>query len=388
MVLAAIPALLALAASFQTSAQAVPVPIAVTRSGLRVECQGAKPGDLLLRTPLGNFSTPLDSVREVVDGAAQLESLLALHRAGTLDDLGLAMDLSTAGQLTALAEHAAAFAERNPESVQPYLILEAWGVRLDPIPRELPSERRVDWLWEKVLGKDWATSVLCGVRLREEVSAAYQAPSERVISISGLRKGLRRSQPQVRRVAARVAGKQQEFSLRAPLLLASLEDASPAARDGAALAAGEVQPKAARDYWSRVLALGEPSLRAQAALDLGRHGRGDGIKVLIHVLAAQGKPAGTHFEFGGRDIFVVSNYDSNAHDLSGYDVNHLDRAFSTADPNREYVELGSRFKVTRYGDTLREVILEALDLWAGEKTGRSSEQWLDWYLQSYAPTHP
>jgi hypothetical protein len=372
----------------QTAPQAAPVPIAVTESGLRIECLGAEPGDRRVITPFGECSLPTDPVAGILDGAAQLEQLLALHRAGTLDDLGLAQDLSTAGQLSALAEHAAAWALRAPEAVEPYLILEAWGERLDPAPRELAREKRVEWLWERALDRDWARAVLAAPRLREEVSAAYQARSERTVSIVRLRKALRSDEPQHRRAAAFVAGKQQEFSLRAPLLLASITDESPAARDGAALAAQQVQPKAARDYWSRVLSLGEPSLRAQAALDLGRHGGREGMRVLIHVLAAWDKSSGDRFDFARREIFVVSNYDSNAHDLSGYDVNHLDRAFTTADPTREYLDLGSRFKVTRYDERLRVVLLEALDLWAGERTGRDAVQWLDWYLEQSAVREP
>ncbi|MDA1259374.1 MAG: hypothetical protein O3A20_02000 [Planctomycetota bacterium] len=374
--------------ALQTAAQLAPVPIAVTESGLRVESRDAAVGDRRVATPFGELSLPLDPVASVIDGAAQLEQLLALHRAGTLDDHGLAQDLSTAGQLSALVEHATHWTLRDPQSVEPYLILEAWGERIDPAPRELAREKRVDWLWERALERDWAKAVLIGPRLRAEVSAAYQARSEQTISISTLRKALRSRDPQLRRIAAFVAGKQQEFSLRAPLLLASLTDVSPAARDGAALAAQSVQPKAARDYWSRVLANGAPTLRGQAALDLGRHGGREGMRALVHVLAAWDKSSGDRFEFAARDIFVVSNYDSNAHDQPGYDVNHLDRAFSSADPTREYVDLGSRFKVTRYDESLLKVLLEALDLWAEEPTGRDAVQWLDWYLNEAVGQRP
>lgn len=372
----------------QTAAQAEPVAIAVTESGLRVECLAAEIGDRRITTPFGELSLPLDPVAGLLDGAHQLEQLLALHRKGALDDLGLAQDLSTAGQLSALAEHARTWALREPLAVEPYLILEAWGERLDPAPRELAREKRIEWLWERALERNWVETVLVGPRLREEVSAAYQARHEQTVSIVPLRKTLRSREPQQRRVAAFVAGKQQEFSLRAPLLLASLTDPSPAARDGAAQAAQSVQPKAARDYWSRVLAVGEPSLRPQAALDLGRHGGREGMRTLIHVLAAWDKPSGARFEFAGRDLFVVSNYDSNAHDLAGYDVNHLDRAFTTTDPTREYLDLGSRFKITRYDEELRASLLEALDLWAGERTGRDAVQWLDWYLNETGARRP
>lgn len=377
-----------LAPAVQTAAQTVPIPIAVTQSGLRVEVVAAETGDLQVATPFGSLMLPSDPVAAVTDGAQQLEQLLALHRAGVLDDQALAQDLSTAGQLRALAQHARDWAKRDPSAVTPYLALEAWGERMDPVPRETRREQRVEWLWERATGRDWVESVLAAPRLQAEISAAYQARSEVTISITRLRQALRSRQPEHRRAAAFVAGKQQEFSLRAPLLLASLEDPSPAARAGAAEAAEQVQPKAARDYWSRVLAVGAPSMRAQAALGLGRHGGDAGMHMLMHVLSAWERPAGERYDFAGRDVFVVSNYDSNAHDLAGYDVDHLDRAFVSADPNREYLDLGSRLKVTRVDEELLAALLEALDLWAGERTGRDAAAWLVWYLGGSAPRRP
>lgn len=381
-----LPLLLALAG--QTAPQAAPLPIAVTESGLRIECTEAAPGDLAVRTPFGSLLLATDPVREVVDGAHQLEQMLALHRSGALDDLGLAQDLSTAGQLRALAEHAEAWITRDPEAVDAYLLLEAWGERIDPAPRDLAVDRRVDWLWDFAREGGWARTVLTGPRLRAEASAAHQARSERTVSIVRLRKALASRRPELRRVAAFVAGKQQEFSLRAPLLLASLEDPDPAARDGAAAAAAEVQPKAARDYWSRVLATGEPGLRRRAALDLGRHGGAEGMRVLVHVLACFGRGAGERFEFAGRDLFVVSTWDSGAQKLAGFDVNHLDRAFLTTDPTQEYMDVGSRFKVTKVDEALRDALLAALDLSAGERTGRDAARWLEWWLDNRAVRRP
>jgi len=379
--------------ALQTAAQLAPVPIAVTESGLRVESRDAAVGDRHVATPFGELSLPLDPVASVIDGAAQLEQLLALHRAGTLDDLGLAQDLSTAGQLTALAQHLENWAQRDTLVVAPYLILEAWGERIDPAPRELAREKRVDWLWDRALDRDWTQAVLVGPRLREEVSAAYQARSEQVVSISRLRKALRSSQPQQRRVAAFVSGKQQEFALHGPLLSASLSDPSPAVRDGAASAAQQVHPKASRDFWARVLAVGSPSLRAAAALDLGSNGGLEGMRTLMHVLAAWDKPSGASFTFAGRSISVISNYDSNAHDNPAFDAQRLDPAYPNTVParrylDREYVDVGSRFKVTRYNETFQKVLLEALDLWAGETTGRDAEAWLTWYLDKYGAQRP
>ena len=55
---------------------------------------------------------------------------------------------------------------------------------------------------------------------------------------------------------------------------------------------------------------------------------------------------------------------------------------------REYLDLGSYVKVTRYGESMRDALLEALDLWAGRTTGRDAEAWLTWYLERDADEAP
>lgn len=373
------------AASAQTAVERPPIRIAVTESGLRIECIEAAAGDSSIRTPFGLYSTPTDLVAAVEEGGAQLETLLALHAAGVLDELGLAQDLSTAGQLTALTEHARTFALRTPERLEPYLLLEAWGARLDPVPRELPREKRVAWLWERVMDDDWSRTVLAAAWLRNETSGAYQTASERVVSITDLRRALRSRRPAHRRAAALIAGKQQEFSLREPLLSASLADPVAGARDGAARGCSEVHPQSSLEYWSRNLATGLQADRVHAARNLGSYGGAGGLKVLVHVLAAADHAAGDRFQFAGREIFVVSNASAGAGDLSGKHRNPADQVLLPSDPEKEYVSLGSRFKVTRVQPELTAEILAALDDWSGERTGRSPQDWLAWYLESLEP---
>ncbi len=365
----------------QTAAQARPVPVAVTGRGLRVECVDTKPGDRIIRTPFGLVSVPLDPVVEVTDGGAQLVQLLALREAGTLDDLGLMQDLSTAGQLTALALLCTSFAAGDPERLEPYLLLESWGARLDPVARDLPREQRVEWLWERVQDDSWAKSVFAAARLREEVSQAFQAPTEQIIGISDLRKSLRRATPQHRRAAALIAGRQQEFSLREQLLLISLNGTGQPTRDAAAGASNEIHPHAARNYWARNLARGEDPYRERSALALGRHAGADGVKVLAHVLAAHGHKVAERFTFAGREIWVVGDADRYVREIAGFDPQRQNVDVRHLRTDREYVDLGSTFKVTRYREQLAVALLQALDFWAGEKTGRDAEQWLAWYLE-------
>lgn len=373
-----------LLAAPQTAVERPAIQIAVTESGRRVESLQAKIGDREILTPFGRFPIALDPVAALEDGGVQLEQLLALHASGVLDDLGLAQDLSTAGQLTALAQHCERFALTSPR-LEPYLLLESWGARLDPVPRELPRERRVAWLWERVMEDSWIQTVLCAARLREEATAAYQAASERVVSIVDLRRALRSKRPAQRRAGGCIAGKQQEFNLLEPLMSGSLDDANAAGADGAARGCAEVHPAASVDYWSRMVAHGERGARLRAARHLGAYCGKSGLKVLTHVLAAAGHPNGDRFQFAGRDIFVVAREGDDPFDLRLYDVNYTDKLLTPSDPQREYVDLGSRFKVTRVEPELTAALLAALDLYAGELTGRSREDWLVWYLANLKP---
>jgi hypothetical protein len=369
----------------QTTVERPSIQVAVTQSGLRVEVLKAQAGDLRVLTPFGHLMLVGDPVVAVEEGGAQLEALLALHAQGVLDDLGLAQDLSTAGQLTALAEHARAFALASPESVEPFLILESWGARIDPVPDDCPYEQRVDWLWQRIMDDDWATTVLCAAWLRGETSAAYQAPSERVVSIVDLRRGLRSRLPAQRRAAGLIAGRQQEYNLLEPLLSNSLDDPIAGGADGAARGCSEVYPQASLDCWSRVLAHGETGPRLRAARHLGAYSGRSGLKVLTHVLAAAGRPNGDRFTFAGRDIFVMARESAEPFDFRLNDIKYTDKLLIPSDPQREYVDLGSRFKVTRVEPEVVAMMLAALDVWAGEVTGRSREDWLLWYLENLQP---
>ena len=82
---------------------------------------------------------------------------------------------------------------------------------------------------------------------------------------------------------------------------------------------------------------------------------------------------------------MVAREGDDPFDFRLYDNQYADKLLTPSDPQREYVDLGSRFKVTRVEPDLTAALFAALDLWAGERTGRSREDWLVWYLQNLQP---
>ena len=362
------------------------IAIAVTRDGARVEAVSPQVGDLTLETPLGRLLTARDPVVEVVDGAAQLEAMRGLRADGTLDDVALLRDLSTAGQLSAMLALAEELHARDPGMLLPYEVLESWAARVDPVPRSVDRNDRVAWLWMRVKKADWPEAVVAGWRLLEEVSAGSNVSNDRILLLSDLRDGLDDRRPWVRRAAARVAGRQQEVGMRERILPLSLEDPNPASRDGAAWGAREIHPWGARQYWARNVLRNVGGLRESAALNLGRYGGDEGARVLIHVLAAWDKRPPARFDFAGRRIWVVQEAERDAHRLASPSMAdpRQDPHFPAtphSDLEREYIDLGTYVKVTRYGESLRVALLEALDLYAGQNTGRDAEAWLRWYLE-------
>jgi len=72
--------------------------------------------------------------------------------------------------------------------------------------------------------------------------------------------------------------------------------------------------------------------------------------------------------------------------LAGYNPEKLEVDFRHLSPDLEFLDLGSTFTVTRYGESLHILILEALDTWAGEKTDRDTAAWITWYLEVWLPS--
>jgi hypothetical protein len=366
--------------------QAPPIPIAVLQSGQRVECVEAEAGDREFQTPYGLFRSPTNPVEKVVDGAQQAKDLRKLRSAGVLDDFTWLHDLSTAGQLRELSMACLEVLAQDHQNTYPYELLESWGRKLDPVPAKLDRDKRISWLWKRVTGKDFTLAVLAGAKLREEVSQSSQAQNERVVSIRQLRSAIRSKSIVQRRVACLVAGQQREFTMRELLLETSIADKLDPVRCAAAEGTHQIHAHSARQYWVRNLAQGSGAHRDAAAWNLGHFGGADALNALIHVLAAWEHKPPERFRFADRTIWVVHRSDRSAGDLGGYNPEKLEVDFRHLSPDLEFLDLGSTFTVTRYGESLHILILEALDTWAGEKTDRDTAAWITWYLEVWLPS--
>ncbi len=386
MALSAAPLLAVFLAQAAPAPQAPPIPIAVLQSGQRVECIDAEIGDREFETPFGLFRSPTDPVEKIVDGAQQAKDLRMLRTKRVLDDFTWLHDLSTAGQLRQLSVACLEVLAQDHQNTYPYVILEQWGRQLDPVPAKLDRDKRIAWLWKRVTGKDFTLAVFAGAKIREEVSQSSQAQNERVVSIRQLRNAIRSKNIVQRRVACFVAGRQREFSMRELLLETSIVDLLEPVRCAAAEGTHEIHAHSARQYWVRNLARGSGVNRDAAAWNLGHFGGADALNALVHVLAAWEHKPPERFRMAGRTVWVVSSPDRSAGDLGGYNPENLEVDFRHLSPDLEFLDLGSTFTVTRYGENLHVLLLEALDTWAGEKTGRDTAAWITWYLEVWLPS--
>lgn len=366
--------------------QAPEIPVAVLQSGQRIECIEAKPGDRQLQTPFGLYRCAMDPVVSLEDGKRRAEDLEGLYLDDRISADTYLHDLSQAGLLTILAETCEDLAQENRNRVDVYRLLEGWATRLDRVPAKVKREDRVEWLWKRANSKEWVEAVMCGAQLSLEVSCSTLAQGNRRISLAKLRQALKSRYLPHRRMAAILAGSQREIGLREGLMLASIEESLEPLRCAAARGAQEIHGQAARNYWLRNLARGDHRDRAAAAWNLGRYGGEEALPGLIHVLAAHGHKPPERFDFAGRTVWVVSEEDPSAIDLGHLEADQQSVHVHSYQPELEFLQMGSTFKVTRYGDGLRDIVLEALDAWAGEKTSRSSEAWLDWYLGEWLPS--
>lgn len=364
-------------------------PMAVTKSGLRVEClEGAKVGDREIKTIYGRLLVATDPVVEIVDGTRQRVDLARLHQQGLMDDEAYLQDLSTAGQLSALVEASLEIMRTQPQQVYPYEGIEAWGKRLDSVPSSVDYEDRVSWLWDRIQKASTAQVLLLGARLLEEVSVSKHPQFERQVSIASLRKGLRSREPARRRVAALIAGRQQEFSMREILLKASLREEAEAARDGAAKGIHAIHPHAARQYWVRNAANGQENDRELAVRNLGRVGSEPAVRSLMHLLAAWDVRPPKRFEFYGRTIWVMKRVDRGAIEAVSFDPIRQDADVSHLSIAEEFVDLGSTLKVGVYSESLQTALLEALQTLVSDGEVRTKDEWLAWYGETWLPEHP
>lgn len=364
-------------------------PIAVTQSGVRVECQsGTKVGDREIITPFGRMLVATDPVADIVDGTQQRLDLTHLHVQGLIDDETFLQDLSTAGQLTALMDACSKIMTEQPQQLYPYETVEAWGKRLDTVPKNLKYEKRVPWLWDQIQEATATDALLLGARLFEEVSVSEHPQFTRQVSIASLRKGMRSRVPARRRVAAMIAGRQQEFSMREILLHASLREEAEAARDGAAAGIHAIHPHAARQYWVRNAANGQEKDRELAVRNLGRFGGDKAVRALMHIIAAWDVRPPQRFEFYGRTIWVMKQVDRGAIEAVSFDPVRQDADVRHLNAAEEFVDLGSTLKVGVYSESLQTALLDSLQTLVSDSEVRTKDEWLAWYGETWLPEHP
>lgn len=365
--------------------QAPQLPIAVTQDGVQVQCISAEIGDREIQTPFGLLRNAMDPVVSIIDGEKQVLELRQLRKAGTLDDASWLRDLSRAGQLEELSRASLEVLALDAQAILPYRLLESWGRRLDPVPSKVLVQDRVAWLWRESNRNDFTVALLAGARLQEEVSASSSENNDRKVSLSDLRKSLRSNSTLRRRVAAQVAGRQREFSLREALLEASLLDGTEAARDAAAQGAHTLHPYSARFYWTQNLMQGKEEVRLASAYNLGSYAQADGLHSLMTALSAWEHRLGQEYEFAGRSLHVVSTVDRNALDIPGYSPDQEDVNVQHLSPNKALLDYRDIVQVKRYGEDQWSFLLEALDLWAGRTTERSQGDWMKFYLEEWLP---
>lgn len=368
------------------SVQAPQRPIAVTQEGVHIQCIGAEIGDREIQTPFGLLRNSMDPIVAIVDGGKEVIELRKLHQTGALDDASWLRDLSRAGQLEELARASLEVLALEPQAILPYHLLESWGRRIDPVPAKVLVENRVAWLWREANRKDFTAAVLAGAKLTDEVSASSSENNDRKVSLSDLRKSLRSSSALRRRIAAHVAGRQRDFSLRETLLKASLEDPAEAARDAAAMGAHALHAYSARSYWVRNLMQGKADLRMASAFNLGNYADADGLHSLMTALSAWEHRLGEEYNFAGRRLQVVSSVNRNALDIPGYSPEQEDVNIKHLSPNKALLDFRDIVQVKAYGEDQRGILLEALDLWAGKATERTPDDWMKFYLEEWLPT--
>ena len=374
--LPAIPLLLALQAN-----PTEPVMVAVTESGRAIQAIDASPGDLEFKTPFGVFVCPTDAVERVEDRTLLRNRFLKFLEDDSISRKVLTHEASAAGLLALMAEQADILFAEDLDRPGLFTLLENWGEDLDNLPEKIKRKERVDWLWARIPQAEPVASAFLSGRLQFELSGSRHADPDRLLERSQIRKGFRDPSALVRRATAGALAAQKTFdqNLFTQALKASVEDPLQSVRLEAARACGEVDRRVARQIWTYVLARNRSGPRQEAARNLGRYGGRGALDPLIHVLAAEGRKSPERFEFAGRKIQVskeIAPFGMRNHNPSQSQI------FSIA--SEEVWRLGTAFKVRTLEEEDVVAVLAALETWAGETTGRSSEDWKKWYLKERA----
>ena len=355
--------------------------IAMTESGVQIEVAAqVQKGDLTLETPFGLFRTAKDPVKicfERVRDQTWRTTLKTYKEVSLLEAIQMC---HANGQISALLEIAdAAIRRDNPREIRAALrALEEWGAQLDPVPKGMTQDERVQWLWKRGQEIDGPGKLLLSGRLAAEVMPAGNGVGERQLKQVELQKVLRGGDPLMQRVAVHICEVQAMADpyLSAQVLTLSLY-ASTVCRDLAARTAPKLRPLSSREYWVRALLRSKDSKRLIAAQNLAWEMPEYAPKPFAILLAAVGKRAPNRFKFVDHSIQVVVDRRAPQNLLQ------LEVALQTSggEIDGEYLEDSSVVKVCKVEEELQRTLQEYLAEVTVDEKDRTLEEWLLWYKE-------
>ena len=340
-------------------------PVAVLRSGDRVPCtEVTQVGDYLIETPYGRLAGATDPVVELVDPAKELQMLAGVRQSDfsawveRVSARGMVGELLRALESTELAP-----ADRD----QALRALEDWGRLLDPLPRKLEADDRVDWLWKRLEKADDGRGALLTGRLLAEIPAG-NAPVKQRVGLADLRRALRGKDPLMRRAAAEVALHQLETDLVLPLAAVSLEEKDPQVHLAAARSLLGIDEDRALGRWTLALLRGEDAdQRIRAAENLGRSNSPKAVAPLMMAVASASRSPG-RFVFFGRQISLVTDFDVE-----------VASAAAIANPVTSVVSEGQMLEVRLVSTFVSRSAMQGLRRLTGADPGPAERDWIRWY---------
>ncbi|MBC8406259.1 MAG: hypothetical protein H8E15_13625 [Planctomycetes bacterium] len=354
--------------------------IAMTSQGVQVESLGqVAKGALIVETPYGLYRTGTDPVEFSFQRSRDRTWATTLSTSSTASLLEAIAVCRDNGQISGLIEVSRAAMQRNwPDEIRVALRgLEDWGARLDPVPKGMTQDQRVDWLWQRVQEVEGPAKLLFSGRLASEVMPAANGVGDRQLTQVQLRKAIRDRDPLLHRAALHV----MEVQMMAdPYLGAQVQMMSlygdVVCLDRAARSAAILRTVSAREYWVRALLRASDSLRLVAARNLALEMPEYAAKPFAIFLSAVGKLAPKKFQFADHAIQVVVDRRAPRNLLQ------LEVAFSSGgEMDGEYLEGASTIKICKVPETLRLLVQRHLIRLAGDDKERTTEEWLQWYKE-------
>lgn len=348
------------------------VPVAVLKSGRRAQCTSAATvGDTEFATPLGSYDAFQDPIVEVVDGRREMEMLRSIreHDAGKW-----AQRISQRGFVEELLEGTTELIKKNPEGDYSVALreLENWGRTLRKDWGRLPTEKRVEQMWQRLPKTKPAEAAFLTGQLIAQIPGPRATFKER-ISLVQLRRALRGDNLAVQRAAALLAEHQGEDDLVLPLAKASVAETRPDLRQASARSLFALDERQSLTRWTMTLWRGkEPAERQYAAEHLGNFGSGpETVDALMYALAASSSRPPGRYVFFGRQITVVTDFDVE-----------VAQAASIADPITNVIQTGAVLEVRIISTSVTRTVMRSLRKVTGVNPGPKEEDWLRWYKES------